>query len=155
MKKAAGIAVDLCCFAIGFFLGGKALVGLTNSYKRRSDVEHAHSVTYEQWIDYVNSGRSIREFFEIKGYHKILIYGKCKAGEQLYHALKNTDIQVAAFMDRNAPAEGLDGIISPAAPVPDVDCVVIAPMYYYDEIYALLKEKTDKPILAIDEIWKS
>lgn len=65
-------------------------------------------------------------------------------GKRLLQALEQIDIEVNAIMDKAIlPGETVIGTDSK---VPDVDCVVVTPVFFYDEISAMLKEKTDVPL---------
>ena len=78
-----------------------------------------------------------------------MIYGNGYIGKRLQQALIQTDIEVAAVMDKAAlPNE--DGlVIGLDSKMPDVDCIVITPVYYYDEISGMLRKKTGLPLVTM------
>ncbi len=144
-------------FASGFFLGGKALVRMINDYKMRMERNLSNMQLFHDWLEFLYSGGSIEQYFHKHGYKKILIYGNGYIGQRLFHALEQTDIDVVAVMDQinssDSDAEGI--LIGVDSEMPDIDCAVITPMFYYDQIFHTLQTKTQCPIIAVDMLWKN
>lgn len=144
-------------FATGFFLGGKALVGMINDYKMRMERNLSNMLLFHDWLEFLYSGGSIEQYFHRHGYKKILIYGNGYIGQRLLQALEKTDIDVVAVMDQmnssDSDAEGI--LIGVDNRIPDIDCAVITPLSYYDEICHMLQKKTQCPMIAVDALWKN
>ena len=150
MKKGYAICfTGAISFVTGFFLGGKALVGMINDYKRRMKRNFSNMMLFNDWLDFLYSGGKIEQYFHNQGYKRIMIYGNGYIGKRLQQALIQTDIEVAAVMDKAAlPNE--DGlVIGLDSKMPDVDCIVITPVYYYDEISGMLRKKTGLPLVTM------
>lgn len=143
-------------FVTGFFLGGKALVGMINDYKMRMERNSSNMMLLNDWMEFLYAGGSIEQYFQKHGYKRVMIYGNGYIGQRLFQALEGTDIEVAAIMDRanssDSEAEGI--LIGVDSEIPEIDCVVVTPVFCFDEIYQMLNGKTGKPVISIDELWQ-
>lgn len=153
MKKRFGtIYLGVISFGIGFFFGGKTLVNLINNYKMRMSRNLSNMMVFNNWLDFIYSGGNIEQYFYRHKYRRIMIYGNGYIGIRLCQALEEKEIEVVAIMDK-AIVEGNEMVIGINSDIPDVDCVVVTPVFYYDEISAELRKKTNRPIISIEEIW--
>lgn len=143
-------------FATGFFLGGKALVGMINDYKMRMERNSSNMMLLNDWMEFLYAGGSIEQYFRKHGYKRIMIYGNGYIGQRLFQALEETDVEVVAIMDRaNSPDSDTEGrLIGVNSEIPEVDCVVITPTIHFDEIYHMLRERMNQPIISIEELWQ-
>lgn len=141
--------VNTLSFVLGFILGGKMLVSMINDYKRRMKRNLSNMMLFNDWLDFLYSGGKIEQYFYNQGYKRIMIYGNGYIGKRLKQALRQTDIDVIAIMDKvvSSDEEGL--VIDADSAIPDVDCIVITPVFFYDEISAMLGEKTNVPIVSM------
>lgn len=156
MKKNAGTFImGICSFMAGFYLGGRTLADAVNSNKVRADRNSINMMVLNDWVDFLYSGGQIDKYFHEKEINRIMIYGNGFIGVRLRQALENTGVEVAAVMDKVAHSDRNGMVIGTGAAIPDVDCIVITPMFYYDEIYSLLSEKTDICIISIKDILKN
>lgn len=153
MKRKYFFIAGIGLFLGGFYFGGKCLVSMINGQKERADRNSANMQLFNDWLAFLYSGGSIEEFFYENGFHRIMIYGNGFIGARLTQALKRTDIEIVAVMDK-AAYSGDNGIIGTEADIPDSDCIVITPVFYYEQIYNQLKGRTDIPIVSIRDIWK-
>lgn len=139
-------------FGAGFFLGGKILVGLINDYKKRMERNLSNMLLYNDWLEFIYSGGCIEQYFYMHEYRKIMIYGNGYIGNRLVQALTDTDIEITAVMDKAALYDKEELVIGIDSEIPDVDCIVITPVFYYDEILGALRERTRIPIVSIQKI---
>lgn len=139
-------------FVIGFILGGKILVSTVNDYKKRMERNLSNMVLLNDWLELLYSGGNIEQYFNCKGYKKIMIYGNGYVGRRLTQALTDSDIEVAAIMDKSVTADQNGIVIGADSEIPNVDCIVITPVYYYDEILGLLREKTNVPLVSMKTV---
>lgn len=155
MKKrmVAGV-MSTASFAVGFVLGGKILVNMINDYKKRMERNYSNMILFNDWLEFLYSGGSIEQYFRDNDYKKIMIYGNGYIGKRLEQALVGSEIEVAVVMDKSAVADRNNTIkiIGTDSEIPNVDCIVITPIYYYDDIYAMLREKSNIPIVSIQTI---
>lgn len=148
-KKMIPGLVSIVSFVWGFFLGGKVLVGMVNDYKRRMKRNLSNMMLFNDWLDFLYSGGKIEQYFHNQGYKRIMIYGNGHIGKRLRQALDQTDIEVVAVMDKVIPAEAKELVIGIDSAVPDIDCIIVTPVFFYDEISAMLEEKTNVPIVSL------
>jgi len=151
-KQASTFLTGLGSFVVGFYLGGKYLVGMVNDNKMKAEKNQANMMVLDDWLDYLYSGGHMEDFFIKNGYHRIMIYGNGYIGARLVQALDKTDIEVIAVMDKAAGSDVEGRIIGTDADIPKVDCIVVTPVYFYDDIYAILSERTNIPIISIKDI---
>lgn len=114
-------------------------------------------ITLKRWLENRNSGKTWVKYFEGYGYKKIAIYGAGDVGRLLYDELKDSDIEIAYFIDRNA--EGLNEIsgiqvITPEEIVnqPKVDSIIISPIGDYVSICeALTRIAPNMPTVSLKD----
>lgn len=158
MKKLFGLAIAGGCFAAGFFLGGKMLVGMINEYKNGMDRNYTNMAVLNQWLSFLYGGGKVSQFFKDHGYNRIMVYGYGHAGKRLCQALEGTGIEVVAIMDKAAPEAESGKVIGVDSDIPEVDCIVVTPAFYYDEICAFIRSKSEIPIVSMDKLigkWES
>lgn len=140
-------------FGIGFFLGGKMLVNMINDYKFRMKRNFSNMLLFNDWLHFIYSGGDIEKYFMCYNYNKIIIYGNGYAGKILLEALSESEIEVVAIMDKKITSlDEKEGMIGINTKIPDADCIVVTPVFYYEEIYNELLKKTDIPIISIRNI---
>lgn len=139
-------------FVLGFVLGGKVLVSMINDYKKRMKRNFSNMMLFNDWLEFLYSGGKIEQYFYNQGYKRIMIYGNGYIGKRLRQALDQTDIEIVAIMDKVVPADEKELVIGIDSVIPDIDCVIVTPVFFYDEISAMLKEKTNVPIVSIQSV---
>lgn len=102
-------------------------------------------VTLKRWLENRNEGKSFEQYFKACNYYKVGIYGAGDLGHLLYAELKNSDIQIQYFVDRNA--EGLAFVecipvisIGELKNQQEVDVLVVTPVGNYSSICSVLAE---------------
>lgn len=117
-----------------------------NGYNNQN-YENDGFVTMKRWLENRNAEKSFVDYFNSYGYAKIAIYGTGDLGRLLYDEIKNSDIKVEYFIDRNG--EGIREIedipvatINDIPEMPDVDVLVITPVGNYEAISEALARKT-------------
>jgi len=76
-------------------------VNLQRRYRPQMNAQASLRVL-EKLLAAEEKGASLAEYLKKKGYRTIAIYGAATLGERLYGLLKNTEIRVVCFVDRNA-----------------------------------------------------
>lgn len=153
MKKGiAACLISLVSFVTGFILGGKILVKMINDYKTRMKRNLSNMMLFNDWLEFLYSRGKVEQYFHDHGYKRIMIYGNGYIGKRLQQALGQTDIEVAAVMDKVVSSDEKGLVIDVDSSIPDVDCIVITPVYYYDEIVDLLQKKTELPLVPMQMI---
>ena len=131
-----------------------------------SDIENKNLyfdgyMTMKKWLENRNQGKTFAEYFKECGYKTVAIYEITDMGKLLYDEIKDSDIEVAYFVDRNA--EGLrevDGI--PVIMLQDVskmqksrpaDILVVSPVVDYNKITkALAHFAPELPTMYIKDV---
>lgn len=96
-------------------------------------------ITMKRWLENRNKGKTFEDYFKQCGFTSISIYGAGDMGRLLYAEVKNSDIKIKYFVDRNAEGIGsIDDIpvvtIDRIPQMPDVDILVITPAGNFDAI---------------------
>lgn len=103
------------------------------------------AATLKRWLENRNAGKTFIDFFHEYGCNTIAIFDAGELGRLLYEELKDSDIKIQYFIDKNA--EGIDHIddipvvmVKNIANMPEVDMVVVSPVYDYEEVLRLFME---------------
>lgn len=154
MKKGIiAVLSSLAGVAVGLGTMQKAAMKKTMEQKESSDKHLALYLMMNQWVKVKQEGKSISGFLSEKGYHKIAIYGMNYVGETLYDELRNSGIEVAYAIDRNADSIFSEvDVVTPDAELDQVDAIIVTPIFFYDEIEEMLSGKTDADILCMEDI---
>lgn len=106
-----------------------------------------------QWVRVKQEGKNLLSYFERNGYREIAIYGMGYAGRTLVNEFINSAVKVRYCIDQNANIEyeGLD-ILLPEDPLEPVDAIVVTPIAFFADIEKCLEEKTDCPIVSLEDI---
>lgn len=121
--------------------------------QKLADKHLALYLLMNQWVKVKQEGKNVTEYFEKNGYNKIAIYGMSYVGETLVDELKDSKIEIVCAIDKNA-----DGIyseidmITPNDEIPQVDAVIVTPVFFFEEIEELLRRRTSADILSLEDI---
>lgn len=154
MKKGIISAVSaLFGAALGAGAAGKVAGESLRKVQNMSDKHLALFLMMNQWVRVKQEGKNLATYFKKNSYHRIAIYGMSYAGETLVEELKETEIEVAYGIDRNADSicSEID-LISLEEPMDKVDAVVVTAVTFFDEIKEKLSGKTDCPIISLEDI---
>lgn len=128
------------------------LAGMVNDYKIRMERNFSNMMLFNTWLEFLYSGGSIEQYFRDHGYKKIMIYGNGYIGKRLRKVLLDTKIEVVAVMDKAASLDETDEVIGIDSSIPEVDCIVVTPVFFTDAICDMLREKTNIPIISIQTV---
>lgn len=103
-------------------------------------------VTLKKWLENRNRGKTFADYFHEYGYQSIAIYDAGELGRLLYNEIKDSDIIVKYFIDRNAEGiKEVDGIpvilLSQIDRMEEVDALLVSPVVNYDAVCQLLAEQ--------------
>lgn len=98
-------------------------------------------------------GCSVGKRLKDKGIQRVAVYGAGYLGKRLRGELKEFDIEIRFYIDRNAEylTEEIPVFKLSDAPA-DVDAVIISLVKNYDTVRSLLEEKYDVKIYTLEEI---
>lgn len=152
-----GIAVVGGVFAskkLGFF----KKTSLNEDNSKRARLNSYYSVL-SQWLSEKINNKNLEEYFRNNEIKNIAIYGMGTLGELLYQELKNTDINVKYFVDKNAAKlyYGIDDL--PIVSVDDlgssekVDAIIVTPVFDFDSIEENIKNKNyDSNVISLEDV---
>lgn len=154
MKKGTlSILSGLTGAAVGAGLAGRRMLNKRQEIQEISNKHLELFLMTNQWIKVKQEGKSLVEYFKKTGYKNIAVYGMSYAGETFMNELKDTDVQVAYGIDKNTNAvyPGMR-IVSLEDRMEEVDAIVVTAITFFDEIKERLKEKTNCPIISLEDV---
>jgi prephenate dehydrogenase len=122
-----------------------------------TNYENDGFITMKRWLENRNEGKTFVDYFKKCRFRKIAIYGAGDMGKLLYAEIKDSDIEVLFFVDRNAEGiREMDGIpvvtIDRISKMPEVDIIVITPAGNFDAIsQALAKTVPSARTISLKE----
>lgn len=154
MKKGIiSIVSAIAGAATGAGVTAKQIAKETKRQKERADKHLALYLMMNQWVKVKQENKSIADYLEKNGYKEIAIYGMNYVGETLLNELAGSSVKVKYAIDRNADNIYTDvDIVAPDVSMEKVDAVIVTPITFFDEIEEMLSEKTDCPILSMEDI---
>lgn len=139
--------------AIGAGAMGKVANKATDKAQAMSDKHLALFLMMNQWVRVKQEGKNLSSYFIKNGYKKIAIYGMSYAGETLLEELKDSEVEVAYGIDKNADGIYADvDIVSLDDDLENVDAVVVTAITFFDEIEEKLSQKMNCPIISLEDI---
>ncbi len=113
---------------------------------------------FNRWIYLKNLGLSLCEYFEKKGYRRVVIYGMAALGSRLLEELEKGQISVPYCVDRNPLIVDVRNRMKIIKPSDEwektIDVVVVTAVYSFEDIKKGLTSKVDCPIISLkDIIW--
>lgn len=154
MKKGTiSILSALTGAAIGAGAVVRATSKETDKAQSMSDKHLALFLMMNQWVKVKQEGKNLSSYFSKNGYKKIAVYGMSYAGETLLDELKDSEIEVAYGIDKNADRIYADvDVISVDDDLEDVDAIVVTAITFFDEIEEKLSQKVNCPIISLEDV---
>lgn len=128
-------------------------------WKERADKFKTYYEVTTEWIQTMQNGGCIREYFEKNKYRKVVIYGKGLLGELLYDEIsKAKELEVICFVDKQSSGESQYGDEIPTIMMEELkdkeyDIIVVTPVFAYSEIKQELQEiKRDSQIVSLQDV---
>lgn len=142
---------------VGAIAGAGTVAKMTgeseNKMKQLSDKHLELYLMMNQWVKIKQEGKNLTSYFEKNGYKKIAIYGMSYAGETLINELRDSGIEIAYGIDRNAESIYADvDVFSIEDTLENVDAVVVTAITFFDEIEDKVSAKLDCPIVSLQDI---
>lgn len=139
--------------AVGAGTIGKMAGKATDKAQAMSDKHLALFLMMNQWVKVKQEGKNLSSYFEEKGYKKIAVYGMSYAGETLLDELKDSEVEVAYGIDKNADGIYADvDIVSVDDELDDVDAIIVTAITFFDEIDEKLSQKINCPIISLEDV---
>lgn len=156
MKKGSIIATMLGAAAgaaAGAVTMAKSKEDVLVKRKEMSDKHYDLFMLLNQWLITKQQGKEIITYFHENHYKKIAIYGMSFVGERLYDELQASDVEVCYAIDKRADNLYVDlDTYSLEDDLPEVDVIVVTAVSFFDSISDELAEKTDVPVVSLEDI---
>lgn len=105
------------------------------------------------WLDFKLMGKTIEDYFIQNNYKKIAIYGMGELGFHLYNVLENSNIKVLYAIDKGISSRNVKiEIKSLSENLPEVDALVVTPVFAYKKIEQELHNKIKCKIISLEDI---
>lgn len=122
-----------------------------SNYNRLDDYYHI----LIQWISDKQQGKSLESYFVKNNFKTVAVYGVGQLGELLCDELNQfSEVSVKYGIDKMdvCTVENLD-LYSMDDELPEVDVVIVTPVFAFDEIKTNLEKKVDCSIVSLKEIF--
>ncbi len=117
--------------------------------------------TLKRWLENKNAGKSFVDFFREYGCSSIGIMDAGEIGRILYGEIKDSDIKVKWFVDRNAEGiDNIDGIpvrlMRDVFTLEDVDIICVSPVFDYEALsnYLVRNDPMIRTICLKDAVYE-
>ncbi|WP_026526290.1 hypothetical protein [Butyrivibrio sp. VCD2006] len=109
------------------------------------------------WIVKKNMGWSIRSFFTDNKISHVAIYGLGALGLRLYDDLEDSGLKIDYAIDQTVTEEKQSMVEFPllsssSDSFPQTELIIVTPVQYYWDIVKLLEQKTDIPIVSLEDV---
>lgn len=124
--------------------------------------EKIYSEISMKWLKFYSNEKNLDDFFRVKRWNKIIIYGYGQLGQILYNLLKAfDDIEIVAILDKyiendknNELVNNMtDFINTRKEEIEKVDCIIITPLFAFSKIKEELLQYVNKPIIPLTQIF--
>lgn len=141
-------------------LAGGAGIVLKTELKERialkelSDKHLALFMMMNQWVRIKQEGKNVSDYLKQHKFATIAVYGMSYVGERLVEEVKDSGIEVAYGIDRNAGGIYYADIelLTPEEHLREVDAVIVTSIFFMNEIKRDLSTKLSCPILSLEDI---
>lgn len=107
----------------------------------------------DRWMTLRERNIKIEQFFLNYNYNKIAVYGMGKIGQHFLSELENSKIEVAYAIDSKETLSGVQiPVYSLKENLPDVDVIVVTPIFEYHYIYHKIEEVLSYKIVSLDDV---
>lgn len=125
----------------------------TEKWRAHADRKSSFYQFMRNWMQLKLNGDSIEKRLTEAGYHSVAIYGVGKHGKMLYEDLRDTQISVKYFIDKQKK-EGLGEVpvYSLEEELPFADAVIITPYLELASIQKVLQDKTQSRLIPLNTL---
>lgn len=123
--------------------------------KERYSVKRLDSYykTLNQWLFLKNEGKNLEEYFLDNEYKNIAVYGLGELGHRLIEELRHSSINIKYAIDQNSESIFSEfEVLSLDDNLPDVDAVIVTPIFDFNDIKQSLEDKINCNIISLEDI---
>ena len=124
-------------------------------YKNQAEKMQSYYEVLIRWITVKQANRSIVDYFFRKGFMRVGIYGARGIGMCIYDELKDSSLEIVGIIDKCADNMTIDDDVDLFAPddnIPNMDVLVVAPVYCFNEIKTDMEKRVSCQIISIREV---
>lgn len=157
MGKGTSVLLTIVSGAAGAAIGA----GVTNHnlqkkidyYEKRVEKFKTYFDLTNEWLRLKNEGKTLSEYFEKNQWKHIAIYGMGELGNRLLEELRGSSVVVDYAIDKHTDKVYSEVDVKEISEgLPEVDVIVITPIYAYDEVEEMLMDAVDYPIVSIEDV---
>ncbi len=162
MEVLIGAGCLLIGLLIGFFSGLKImLIKCKEDENEKIQLEITRKNRFygdfkimQNFLKMRQENKDITEFFTNRGIKNIAIYGYGVNAKTFLKEIENSNIEIDYIIDKNfVDTGGKFKTVLPFSSFEKTDAIVVTPVFDFDNIEAYLSEKTDIPIISLEEIF--
>ncbi len=150
----------VCIFTIliGFFVGAFAMFKICEkALIKEGDRAKRCNVNFRLSSKYLNmkqSNVSVADYLKKLDVKQVAIYGVGYLGKNLYLDLVEAGINVSYVIDRNKDNwDQQCKIYFPEDKVPEIEMIIVTPVYDFDEIKNFLDTKINTQVISLEKIF--
>lgn len=137
--------------AVGFLLNLQQKC--INKWKEQASKNRSLFLLMDQWVRTKQEGKKLESYFIKNNFKKIAVYGMGNVGKRLIKELRDSEINIAYGIDRNAENIYSEiNLVTINDELENVDAVVITLISDFEDVYDKLSKKLKCSIIAIEDI---
>ncbi len=147
------IIISIISFCMGRFVKKDMDEQRIDKATQAAERYHNMFLVMNRWVQKRNENKQIAKYLLDKGFYNVSIYGMGDIGKTLFKELKNSDVQVAYVLDRNADCMYAEcDIYSLQDELQQVDAVIVTTLMDFEEIKKDITKKMECKIISVEEI---
>jgi FlaA1/EpsC-like NDP-sugar epimerase len=157
MKKVVCIIIKLLCFiSIILFTAFHFSLRVSKNKDRLKEKYKKYFMLLTSWMDILESNGSLEEYFICKGIDNVAVYGAGGVGEHLLKQLRESNITIKYVIDKSEFLKASETLplYKPCDDLPEVDAIVVTPVWDYENIREQLLKKVKCPVISLDNVIK-
>lgn len=106
------------------------------------------------WVELHQSGKTMADVLYEMNIQRLAIYGAGKHGQMLLNELKDSQIEVVCWIDKNVEKKEIDGypVCMIDNLISNLDAIIVTPYREFPEIKTMLEGKISVRIISLDEL---
>lgn len=152
-----GVLLIIICLIIGIITGVIMITGYCEKFMT-NEVERANKNGYIfrkvcKWLRAEQRRQTIDLKLKERQISEVAIYGKGEMGKCLIRELENSHVKIKYLIDKNSKSNEFNyKCYHPEDLLPEVQAIIVTPIYQYAEIAAELKYNGNVQIISLEEL---
>lgn len=143
-----------CYTGMIFFMSFRFALAVSRNKDRIIEKYRIYYMMMISWMDILEDKKCLSDYLEEKGYYRIAVYGAQDTGFHLVKQLQKTRIRVEYIIDRSGSSGKLNTlpVYPPDACLPEVDAIIVTPVWDYQNIKEALLVKNSWIIISLQDM---